>query len=476
MNVNSIVKETHNESFCEKRLQRALKHVNDLWFPPNAKLLGRIRKGLREGDYDLSIDFLLNDIKSDFALYSYCIKEITKLLREEGVVLPSTLTPIQVLKAAGVKRLKKVINVDEKVISKHPLGILDELQANRIQEAMISASVAEALCDGQKINPELGYSTGLLRHLGLTLIAWNYPEIYRKAVESLTEEQDLDTVLSNALGFSPAMLAVSLLQEWNINEEVSNAIAGENILILSEKRKEELKHASKTLEKLCKVGEALARANDPDTYPSAPKDWEEAKGELHRALGPRGMQYIKDKVEQHLENYTKEYPELFKVTSDFNPERKIAVALDKRLISMNPYAEHCAPELKRKLRGLYSKINPNSVSKKALQELIHKVIPFAGFSGGCVYTYDGMNRTLMPRLKIGDFNEEVNLEFPLNSEKLESRERDKITYFKQEFGGSRRLGVLYLEVPTHLICDLKYDPIVHFEALRQTLQDCLNIN
>lgn len=477
------------KSFSEKRLERATRHVVDLWFPPNPEVLKRIKTGLEDGSYELDISFLISEIKSDFSIFVYCLRQLGTMLKEQGLKPPAGLNPVEMLRFVGLDALKAILLVDERQISKHTLGVSNELQSRRTQEAFISASTAEVLCEHEKIDGELGFSCGLLRQLGYTLIAWNYPTVYRRVFSGLTESQSLDNELSKALGFSPMLLAMTVVRKWGLGLEVETALG-----IPAEDPQSESK-IGKILEKFCTIGEALARANDPDHYPTARSDWELARVEIETRLGREGFKFIQEKVKDHLEDYVKLLPNFFKATIELDPEQRVQAHAERTLLKNNPNVEHCFPALKARFKELYAHIYPGSVSRENLRFLVKNVIPLAGFSGGAIFTLDPGTMELTPRLKLGsvvlreleplrysvDFpnSDPIVTAYRLDSPIMESMETEHhgaVTFFAGVVGTQERTGVLYLEVPSELMEDPQMNSLLHFKAIRQALNDCLGLS
>ena len=101
-------------------LRRAVQHVSNLWFPVNPDLLLRVRKSLNEGRYDLDVDFLIEDLRPDLALFTHCIRSLSEMLAGElGVESPSrgALSVRELFKAAGNDRIKKVFSQEANQIS-----------------------------------------------------------------------------------------------------------------------------------------------------------------------------------------------------------------------------------------------------------------------------------------------------------------------------------------------------------------------
>ena len=100
-----------------------------------------------------------------------------------------------------------------------------------------------------------------------------------------------------------------ILNSWGISDDRCQALG-----ILDELNQEQRTITSavgKTLSRICRVGEALARANDPERYPQAKEDWQLAKTEIERRLGKRGIEIIKERFQDRCESYVTLIPHAF---------------------------------------------------------------------------------------------------------------------------------------------------------------------
>ncbi|MCO6431861.1 MAG: HDOD domain-containing protein [Deltaproteobacteria bacterium] len=473
------------ESLGDRRLQRAHQHVSALWFPPNPQLLSRIKDGLQSGAYDLDISFLFSELRTDFALFTFCLRELARSLKEDQVTIPPGCRPYALFELAGLDRIKKVLSVDSERISAHVPDDMSEDQALRLQFAMISASTAEVLSQEKEIDSELGFSCALLRQLGYTLIAWNYPSVYQRCLASLQSKKDFDLVLTEALGFSPQLLALSIVGEWGLSSEINGALAD---------IESNPKEIAGTLSKICEIGEALARANDPEHYPSAAKDWDLVKSEVESTIGFDGMKLIQDRVRQNCENYVALLPEMFAQVENINPDTQIHQFLENSLFRNNQFVKHCPPRLRKKFKDLYALIQPGAVSKEGLQLLLKEVVPFAGFNGGYVYTLDPGTMALVPRTKVGlviakrmepvpyengsAHSDPILTAYGCSAPIVQMIEQDcgpqPLAFMAGALGSEKKIGVLYLELPEELLNDKDANMLLNYKAIRQALNDCLN--
>lgn len=475
-----------------KRLDRACEHVNRLWFPVNPELLRKVQSSLREGRYDFDVQFLLQDLKSDFALLTFCMRELSSILHKEGVSVVHCQTLRDVFDAAGISRIKRVLEVQAHQISRHTPRTMTEDQAAILSGALVSAGTAELLSEKADQNPETAFSAALLRQLGLTLIAWNYPSVFQRAIQSSRDGGSLDLALSDVLGFSPLLLAASVVRTWNIPAVLKYAVGGAETVGAADGSLQSLAaEGGAALETLCRVGEALARANDPERYPSAAREWSEVRVEIEQRLGQEGLRMIQERITDYAKEYAAVQPTLFAKTTHLNPEYQIKSYVEKHLFKNNPYVNQCAPELKKKLRDLYADMIPGQVERDLVGTLIKHIVPFAGFQAGCVYTFDPGASALIPRLKFGDIEARplrgagqdtrtggyhpVLTAFDCSAPITGAHDEREIWYIAGALGQRQRIGVLYLELPKASVNQKDVNQMLHFKAIRQALQDCLNL-
>lgn len=493
------IMDAQTETFSElsnnevgKRLERACEHVNRLWFPVNPELLRKVQSSLREGRYDFDIQFLLHDLKSDFALLTFCMRELSTILQKEGISVSHCETVQDVFDAAGIERIKKILEVQAHQISRHTPRTMTEDQAAILSGAIVSAGTAEMLSGRAAQNPETAFSAALLRQLGLTLIAWNYPSVFQRGITASKEGGSLDLALSDVLGFSPLLLAARVVRTWNLPAVLKFAVGGAEALGDADAGAHSLAaEGGAALETLCRVGEALARANDPERYPSAAREWTEVRVEIEQRLGQEGLRMIQERIADYAKEYATVQPTLFAKTTNLNPEFQIRNYVEKHLFKNNPYVNQCGPELKKKLRDLYSEMMPGQVERDLVGQLVKHIVPFAGFQSGCVYTYDPGASALIPRLKFGDLDVKplrgagqetrtggyhpVLTAFDCSAPITGAHEDRDIWYIAGALGQRQRIGVVYLELPKSAVNQKDVNHMLHFKAIRQALQDCLNL-
>lgn len=482
------------KGFQERRIARAVRHVGDNWMPVNPVVLLAVQEALDTDRYEQEIELLVSDLKQDVSLFAYCLRELCLKLKEDGVIIPDPKSISELFDYAGLERLKEILAASPREISPHSLRAAEPLQTSRFQEALLSASTSEVFCESADIDPEIGFTSALLRQLGLTLISWNYPDVYETAVRNLPTQRDLDTAIASILGYSPSLIAVRLLKSWGLPATLVDSVAIAHPDFDIEDYREFSNSVAEVLSTICKAGEALARANNPQVYPTARQDWSECKLAIESRLGSAGLQKIQTRFEQNCGSYVDLMPELFRPGMLINPQIQGEAIFGTAPTDRNPFIELCRPHVRAKLVELYGENADATSKRRPLFTLLHEIIPLAGFTGGCVFTADPTTMQLIPQSVIGtpvSFKAEPiaysNLSHfiikAFSSPTLEVQENvvviegveEKLVSIAWAVGFSQRIGALLLEVPTRVFEQSPNDQINHFQAVLQALNDCLEL-
>lgn len=476
----------------DARLENACDHVSEFWFPVNSALLKRVRTGFTEKRFEGDLSLLLNEIRGDFALYAYCIKELLTLLRREGVQPPSDLTPGMLLEWAGLPRLTKILNDESRTLSKHHLSYTNPAQAGRFREAITSVATAELLAEQNGINGDLGFSAALLRQLSYLLIAWNYPRVYENALVRVKSGADLDQVLQEILGFPPKALGRKLAQRWGLADQFCE--------ILTELDNEKdgnstsRSDAAKAYE-FCELSEALARANSPDCYPkTAASDWEFAQAQLQALLGPEGLSAISERITQLGKTFRELAPSSLRSEINLNPRENLQQFQRQRIESLNPHALACNDPLRDRLTAFYDHDWEKLEVKARLRTILKEILPLAGFSGGCIFTVDAFTSTLTPRTRFGSPQSEVVRDLGYTPYKPDSdminatfQTQDPVTVKQKSVDGKELfciaealgrqewVGVLYMELPADQLDGREEQLKTHFQAVAKAIVSCLHV-
>ena len=480
-------------SLTERRLERAISHVSDFWIPVNERLLAEIRDEVVSATEESAVPEIVARLKGDFSLFFHSLRKLAELLAADGEPIAAK-DPITLLEEASLDTLK-VIFESEDTISRLAFDEGSETQLARFHEMLVSASSSVTLAESYGVDEHTAYSASVIRQLGLTLIAWNYPGIYKEVVGTLQPGASLETQISLRLGFSPQLLAIRLFQSWGFSEAFCSQLGLSDPAMLGES---DLKEAMvDTLVELCQVGECLARAHHPEIYPNARADWEEATQVISSRLGQGGMERIQEKIEESMETFYTFMPEIYSYGLNGLyelPEEVVEQTVELSDTERNPFLACASPSLGRAVRRLYQHIDSGMEPTVTTRVFVDEVIPIGNFSGGCIYTADPSIMMLVPQFPFGQLKlrkpegidysvvlsnaDMVSLAFQDPEPVVEYKVNDEgevMTAVAGMFGGTQRVGVLYLEIPEMVSDFVKDDQVLHFQALRHALVECLRL-
>lgn len=481
----------------ERRLERAAKHVTNLWFPINPAVLESVREDFTKGTYEKSPELLLEALKKDFALFTFIVKKLIPVAKEQLVNPDVVNNPAELLRWAGPARIQEIVNDDSLLPSSHMFHSIEPFQAERLRETAIVASTAEVLSEKNNLDPHTGFGRGVIREIGLNLIAWNYPTLYSRVLKNLSPNTSLDEELTKELGFSPSLLAMRIIHPHTL-EDTSEAKANAE--------------RWETYDRLCEIGEALARAENPDTYPSAENDWNLANDYLQKTVGSGAINLIKNRAVEHSKEYQEALASTFEPLMNFNPVSRLEKHKKRKTALKNRYLQQCPPEVQEALRSLYEHMANSDSTKDVLEELLRTIIPKAGYTGGCVFVVDPAAFALMPRTVFGSVKlrdiqgiglrhvvdkpidspwlevlshkpasgvdsaaTALSCAHPVVETREESAGEEALTGIYGALGDIRKFGVLYLEAPESAPATGSYT-LGTFKAMRQALCDALQID
>ena len=455
-------------------------HLSSGWIPINQKAVKLLQQRIRDGEFKDNRSALVQEMKKDIGLIAYIFKYASE---EENFVD----NPMKLLEAAPLDEIDRIMSSLEDLVHGNSFSSSLKPQSLRLRHSLISCATAEALAEKQGINPDLAFSVAMIRQLGLALVAWNYPRIYAKALQSIaTSGEDIETVLHKGLGFSPRQLASQITLN-NPSPDLKLALG----LTQSEI---DVPTIGKRLAVITSLSEAFAEMNDPEHYPLITRKWKSITQGITDILGARGMGILQSKISAVAENYA-DLPYL-SLEADLSIEKNLEVA-NRRFAELqfndNSSATKIPEDIQQRLLRVYSFIRPNEISPESLQLLIMECIPAAGFKRGCVFLTNVTNE-LIPRLRIGDRTLEEYRSIPSISvvssdnpimEALQAQvpiKRDSTVMFGERvssvsgiIGNAMKSGVLYLEMDEEVARIGGFEPVLRFKAIRHCLNQCLNL-
>ncbi len=468
--------------------------LSNSWLPCNPAVHELVLTKLKRGFYNADKRPLVTDLAGDIGLYTYCLRS---LAQEGRATQKSSFDTVTLFSAASTERLKEMLDKKTGDLSIHSFNNPPEGTATCLHTILLAAAATESLTEKARFPASTGFTATILRHLGLLLITWNYPHIFRLACRSARSIGSLDAALCTHLGYSPRTLGILIAREWGLPVSFRHALGDSDACFdAADPSHAKALRAAEILKTSCEVGELLAQANYPDLYPEGKRKWTETRRKLETALGPAALNII----HQRLGVYAKEY--LLANQSAFQSLQQLPVEVhhSQQMVeqpctshsSSPPDDDPASPELLAVIRELYSSIDPTRPQKKNVLNFTQTVVPMAGFPGGCIYMYDFESSELIPRYRFGSCppaTERVKLSalgpsihpvaeaFRGNHAVMEHNpwHDHDIGYVAQTFGNIQRVGVFYLQIGPEL-ADEHTDTILKlFGRMRKVLMDCLGV-
>lgn len=478
-----------SSEITSRRLREAVKYVSRAWLPVNQVTLKHAISMLKGEGVDRQN--ILNEIKTDLALYSFLLKRLGGLSTEGPW---AALPPHEIFLNLSAEQCLDLFSVQQSEFSVHDLANVKNVQLSQVRRTLISCSTAELMASKTEINPDLAFGCAMARQLGPLLVAWNYQSsVIRAQQASESGNTTFDAELHKLLGFTPEALGFELITSWCKSPAFLQGIGLKAMAEGLPLNGEALAQGREVL-RFCKIGESLAKVSEPDMYPKAMQEWLIVGKDLDRALGPRGPDLIKHRIEQLFPHYIDLAPQLF--NKDISPEKlakQSNLEFCRKLLNDNQYVNKCKPELKKLFTSVYEKVLQHEASMAAVSELVANVIPKSGFINGCIYLLDPRKMVLVPRLKIGASNptnykpvscscggekahpvsEAFHCSFPFRQERV-ILNGEIVSHITGKFGSNDKMGVLHLEFNDEGLTEISSDErLVCFKALRQALGDSL---
>jgi hypothetical protein len=438
-----------------RRLQRAVEHVNTFWMPINKSVLSLVSRAAAQSNFTDVKKYL----RLDPSLYLYVCRQQAK-------------NGIEIFNSPRYERVAEYLPVDVKEVSPHQYESATDLHFYKKHEISVSLAAILSLSDSFEVDDQQVYLTALFRSLGMNLILWNYSDLYLESLEEQRPTLSIEKILTNKLGFSPSSLALKVIQEWGVSDEITCAI--------------EYPKINGKINELCRIGESFAKAATPEIYPQAKNEWRIVKNQIHARLGENGLKLIQQKYEEFVNLIPN-----FKVKElNFNDEFFSSV----RKFNYNPpkFIEELKYEPRSAIIEHYNSLGKIKI-EIALKNLFKDIVPKFSFKGLSVYTLDFGTQKLIKQCQIGHlfyhapyiYIDELSSIGPIESIFSLSKE---ISTSSIEIGDEKRTqifqpiitttgisGILYIEVDLYLH-DNQFKHIkVEAKAIQQCLMDTLVI-
>lgn len=478
-------------SGLSKGLRDAIVYAGKGWIPINNDAVDKIKRRLASKEYEGNRELLIEDLKADISLFALTIRCLDDFIVPEQ----RDQHPIALLRALDLETVRKLVFQCDGVTT-HRLEQATEMQQLCTRHALISCGTAQVIAGHVDHDPHAVATASMLRQLGLLLVAWNYPKTYQKALSQIAASGgNLDEILFSYLGFAPSKLGQHLAIDWSQDPGLFVSIGTNPPPHLSTgSMTEEALGRAKEVAEICEIGEALARVNDPTHFPAAAKEWEAVLAELTDYLGADGLDKIKDSLTKTYSSYLAVNPKLLDFDTDLKKKARVSNnVVAQKLLTANANVKKCPAHIQELFKEVYSEVREASISIDALNVLVKNLVPRSGFIRGCVYLADAANGTLVPKLKIGDVDinrfkilrsgsnryshpvlEALTCQIPIKQENV-IMYGDLVSHVTGVFGTRDKVGVLYLEMGQELLTSAGHEPLIIFKAIRQALNDCLNL-
>lgn len=465
---------------------RALRYTCDAWFPVNPEALREIRRRIKDNSY-LSAKELLDDIRQDFALLGHILKQLATPSGES-----TQLDFVKRLQQIDLGQLKSLLPVAENKVSSHRFNQLSELQCLRLQHFAITSSTVRAVVEKEGVNETIAICAVFFRQLGLALVCWNYPRIFQRvSAGKANSPAELESALTNVLGFSPTLLGINIAKAWGAPQSLLGVIQSSSALP-STKGRPELPPELSLIAQLCEQGEAFARAYDESHFACADSDRRTCEDALQSSIGQRALNALKAEISHKIERIRN-----FMLPKEAAPSPEIPASTQAGTIKSlqeNSFALQCPDAIQRTLAEVYSLISPGKPSPAALKRLIEHSISACGFDRGCIYLPRANDTKLVPHVVIGGESKEsfvpafmrcrTNLTDPIERALLigtpikgsaDRAGETRILFVSGALGGGSKTGVLYLESSYSAFQDELLDITLYFRAIQQALADALSL-
>jgi HDOD domain len=469
------------------RLEQAIRHCARGWLPVQASVYNRFKERLRAGEYEGKHEHFLLDLRADPALFFYVASRFCHLFpslhQGAGATYPSMSEMAEVLQSLPPRA---------EDLSLHTLSNASKLQVARLRHGVVSTSTAELIAVKHGYDSLSTFSCASLRQLGLSLIAFNYPSIYRRACEeSRARSVSVALEVERLLGFSPEKLAACLGMKWGMREDIAHSVLATPI-----GRPPTTSQNLPWVLRFATVGESFARLSDHDTYPHAFEEGQWVKDEFTKLLGKDALALVQEKI---TETFLAQGLSLDSAKNTLGSLEEIIERSHSSFASHsmkeNQALQECSQATVELFQQIYALIRPRSASLAATNHLVSEVVPRLGFSRGCIYVVDQKTQIALPRLRFSPDDatrycavsltqgtelahllaSARNAPAPLREKNVFLHSATPMSHVTWKLGDEKNLGILHLEVNEEHTDRSSRDILTLFEVLRRALLCCVGL-
>lgn len=460
-------------------LNLAADFAADAWFPGNRGVAEAAEALIASSDAGFDREKFVATVRSDFSLLTFTSLH---LARSTGAAPRADLldhAPLDLIRIASPTDLGAILRQAKGRCGPSPADASAGENGARVKHAIVSASSAEIIAHATGIDPETAYACALFRQLGNTLIAWNYPHVYRRALTLVRSDAPLDLILGKILGFTPSLLGLTIAQRWNITPVILRGMGDQTAY---SRVKESALSAGDRLNEICTLSESIAQSTEPGAYPAAVRRWPEIRATFERLAGPAALDRLRDTLAYNARVYLSVVPPVFHLPPEL-VETPAKPAVVSSRFEGNSFAHRCPEPIRHLFRDLYAGLEGGQRAR-ALTALLRSVAPTVGFKGGCVFIHEIESDLLRPRYTAGNlrpidyptFRIGTSNDDPVTVSFLRADSTDPIHddgAITGAIGETRRTGVVKM-LPGPELRALNADELdLLFRAFRKALEDCL---
>lgn len=470
--------------------RRALSHratvierVEEGWFPPQHGTLCSVRRYFTQPAAERNRARLIDDVQMDPALLLRCLKALPSAAGSNF----DPADPLAALATLEEEKLKSILPVNERAVSDHRLRSSTRFQAVQYEEMVLTGVASREFASHAEVSPSQALIAATVRQLALSLIAWNFPHIFTKAMFKYRKEgTDLHDTLATHLGVHPIELCSHFAKQCQLSDSIQNAITSSRTSGLVKGSQ------NSSLLLICEASELFAQSKHPTAHPLAGQRWEERRAELPFPIDEEIEQKVIVETVQLMQHIAAGAAEAMvtPLLSEVSPllggfPRAIAV-----LTEHNRWLRSLAPELEALAVSIYRHIRPGEVSIDAVRILVDAFIPACHFREGCLYLLDRSGALLIPSLRCGEqplgsfqpvavqsqhiISDALFLSAPF-SRQGGGLMKTSLRFYAGSVPSSKHTGVLYLELEQQQEAEaISSLPLDAFQATRQMLADALD--
>jgi len=379
-------------------LNLAADFAADAWFPGNRAVAESAAALLSGLETTPDRETLVATVKSDFSVFAFVSLHLSRKANLESAAGLLDEAPLELIRNATTHDLIAILRQASARCGSSPSGLESGANDQRIRHALVSASSAEIIAASVGIKPETAYTCALFRQIGSALIAWNYPQVYRRALTLVREDASLDSIIGKILGFTPTLLGLTIAQRWSIAPELLRGMGDRTTYA---RVKESALVEGDRLNEICSLGEAIAQSTEPAAFPAAAKLWPETRAMLERVAGDGALLRLRDTLAYNARVYLAVEPPVFFLPPEIvEPALESAPPKEPRFAT-NLFAQRCPEPIQSLFRDLYTSIEGGRPDS-AITALLQSIAPTVGFKAGCVFLHEVDTDLLKPRFTTGN--------------------------------------------------------------------------